>query len=101
MTPQGVAYQSAKKPQRHSDLTGEKFQKISNILPDDEPRVIQEESIDVNETPHLMDQHEPNPGSGYRARSGREVRKPKRFQDDDQLEGCDSVICCGTCSGAD
>lgn len=69
ISPEGVAYR-----RNHRD----KFQKKKF-----QSYVTQEESIDIKEPPQLVEQPEPRPGGGYHTRSGGEVRKPNRFQDDD------------------
>lgn len=59
------------------------FRKDTDISTDEEPNpdVSQEEVVDAKKLNPLTSEVQPSSESGYRTQSGREVRKPKRFED--------------------
>ncbi|XP_065941089.1 uncharacterized protein [Magallana gigas] len=81
ITPDGAMYR-----RNRGDIITSKekmFRKDTDISTDEEPipDVSQGEVVDTKKPNLLTSEVQPSSESGYRTRSGREVRKPKRFED--------------------
>lgn len=81
ITPDGAMYR-----RNRGDIITSKekmFRKDTDISTDEEPNpdVSQGEVVDTKKPNLLTSEVQPSSESGYRTRSGREVRKPKRFED--------------------